>query len=65
MSRRAAAKANSGSAERAGHPMSERVDPALAAGNRLTLAGHETRHFSWRVKAGLVAKTRPRFEGNW
>jgi len=32
------------------------LDPALAAGNRRPLAGHEARHFGWRVddRVGVV-----------
>jgi enoyl-CoA hydratase/carnithine racemase len=37
------------------------LDPALAAGNRCTLTGHEARHFGWRVEAGIghVTLNRP------
>jgi enoyl-CoA hydratase/carnithine racemase len=33
--------------------MNERVDPALAAGNRLALAGYQARHFGWQLDAGV------------
>ena len=33
--------------------MNDRVDPGLAAGNRITLATYEARHFVWRVQAGV------------
>ena len=41
--------------------MTERVDPTLAAGNRVTLAGHRAEHFDWRVEhgVGLVTLNRP------
>ncbi len=35
----------------------ERVDPALAAGNRITLAGYAARHFGWQVNAGVATVT--------
>ncbi|MFO1337577.1 MAG: enoyl-CoA hydratase family protein [Burkholderiaceae bacterium] len=35
----------------------ERVDPALAAGNRITLAGYAARHFGWQVKDGVATVT--------
>jgi len=37
------------------------LDPALAAGNRCRLTGHEARHFGWRVEAGIghVTLNRP------
>ncbi len=37
------------------------LDPALAAGNRRPLAGHEARHFGWRVddRVGVVTLNRP------
>jgi enoyl-CoA hydratase/carnithine racemase len=35
----------------------DRVDPALAAGNRLTLAGYAARHFGWRVREGVATIT--------
>ena len=31
-------------------PMQERVDPTLAAGNRVALAGYATEHFAWQVE---------------
>ena len=34
-------------------PMTERVDPTLAAGNRLALAGYIAQHFAWRVDHGV------------
>jgi enoyl-CoA hydratase/carnithine racemase len=40
----------------------DRVDPALAAGNRVTLAGHTARHFGWRVQAGVATVTLDRPE---
>jgi enoyl-CoA hydratase/carnithine racemase len=38
-----------------------RVDPALAAGNRVSLAAHRAQHFGWRVErgVGLVTLNRP------
>ena len=33
--------------------MNDRVDPGLAAGNRITLADYAARHFVWRVQAGV------------
>ena len=38
-----------------------RVDPALAAGNRVSLATHRAQHFGWRVErgVGLVTLNRP------
>ena len=33
--------------------MNPRVDPTLAAGNRVTLAGYAAVHFLWRVDAGV------------
>ena len=40
---------------------SSRVDPALAAGNRRPLAGHEAKHFAWSVSEGVgrITLTRP------
>ena len=35
----------------------ERVDPALAAGNRQSLAGYEARHFKWAVQGGVATVT--------
>ena len=35
----------------------ERVDPALAAGNRKQLAGHRAEHFLWEVKEGVATVT--------
>lgn len=35
----------------------DRVDPALAAGNRTELAGYAARHFGWRVKEGVATVT--------
>ena len=32
----------------------ERVDAALAAGNRTTLAGYQARHFSWQLREGVA-----------
>jgi enoyl-CoA hydratase/carnithine racemase len=37
--------------------MTKRLDPALAAGNRQTLAGHAAEHFLWQVKAGVATVT--------
>ncbi len=41
--------------------MNPRVDPGLAAGNRIELAGHAARHFAWHVagKVGHVLLNRP------
>ena len=41
--------------------METRLDPALAAGNRLTLADYAARHFLWRVDdaVGFVTLDRP------
>ena len=36
---------------------SERVDPALAAGNRKTLAGYKARHFGWAVQDAVATVT--------
>ncbi|MFZ5550624.1 MAG: enoyl-CoA hydratase family protein [Pseudomonadota bacterium] len=35
----------------------DRVDPALAAGNRVELAGYAARHFGWQVKEGVATVT--------
>ncbi|MEK8029891.1 enoyl-CoA hydratase family protein [Ideonella sp. DXS29W] len=35
----------------------DRVDPALAAGNRQALAGYQARHFGWRVADGVATVT--------
>jgi enoyl-CoA hydratase/carnithine racemase len=35
----------------------ERVDPALAAGNRRQLAGYRAEHFLWEVKEGVATVT--------
>ena len=35
----------------------ERVDPALAAGNRTQLAGYRAEHFQWDVKEGVATVT--------
>ena len=35
----------------------ERVDPALVAGNRRTLAGYQARHFLWQVQDGVATIT--------
>ncbi|HEV8689800.1 MAG TPA: enoyl-CoA hydratase family protein [Ideonella sp.] len=35
----------------------DRVDPALAAGNRMALAGYEARHFDWQVHDGVASVT--------
>ena len=35
----------------------ERVDPALAAGNRQRLAGYEARHFRWEVQGSVATVT--------
>src|SRR3954447_24809731 len=35
----------------------ERVDPALAAGNRRQLAGYRAEHFQWQVKEGVATVT--------
>ncbi len=41
--------------------MNERVDPTLAAGNRVALAGYAAEHFVWKVDhgVGLVTLNRP------
>jgi len=39
-----------------------RVEPALAAGNRRSLAGHRAAHFDWRVDAGVATLTLSRPE---
>ena len=33
--------------------MTDRIDPALIAGNRTTLAGHAATHFLWQVEGGV------------
>ncbi|GAA6120431.1 enoyl-CoA hydratase family protein [Acidovorax sp. FG27] len=33
--------------------MTDRIDPALIAGNRTTLAGHVATHFLWQVEGGV------------
>lgn len=40
----------------------ERVDPALAAGNRQQLAGYAARHFRWAVQGGVATVTLDRPE---
>jgi enoyl-CoA hydratase/carnithine racemase len=35
----------------------ERVDPALAAGNRRQLAGYRAQHFQWEVREGVATVT--------
>ena len=35
----------------------ERVDPALAAGNRKQLAGYRAEHFLWQVHDGVATIT--------
>ena len=35
----------------------ERVDPALAAGNRRQLAGYRAQHFLWQVTEGVATVT--------
>ncbi|MDE2607533.1 MAG: enoyl-CoA hydratase family protein [Burkholderiales bacterium] len=35
----------------------ERVDPALAAGNRRPLAGYRAQHFQWEVREGVATVT--------
>jgi enoyl-CoA hydratase/carnithine racemase len=37
--------------------MNERLDPALAAGNRKPLAGYSATHFGWQVEAGVATIT--------
>src|SRR5262249_44073251 len=39
----------------------DRVDPGLAAGNRVQLAGHTARHFQWQVadSVGTITLNRP------
>jgi enoyl-CoA hydratase/carnithine racemase len=41
--------------------MNDRVDPTLAAGNRVALAAHEATHFHWSVteRIGVVTLNRP------
>ena len=40
----------------------ERVDPALAAGNRKQLAGYRAEHFLWQVDEGVATVTLDRPE---
>ena len=42
-------------------PDADRIDPALIAGNRRSLAGYRARHFQWRVvdKVATVTLNRP------
>ncbi len=40
----------------------DRVDPALAAGNRKLLAGYRARHFLWGVKDAVATVTLDRPE---
>ena len=35
----------------------DRVDPGLAAGNRVQLTNHTARHFQWQVSAGVGTLT--------
>ena len=35
----------------------DRIDPALLAGNRQALAGHQAAHFGWQVTAGVATLT--------
>lgn len=37
--------------------MSKPLDPALAAGNRLALAGYDARHFLWEAREGVATLT--------
>lgn len=37
--------------------MTERLDPALAAGNRRELAGYPARHFDWQCEGGVATIT--------
>jgi enoyl-CoA hydratase/carnithine racemase len=37
--------------------MTDRLDPALAAGNRQTLAGYTASHFAWQAQAGVATLT--------
>ncbi len=37
--------------------MSDRLDPALAAGNQQCLAGYSATHFAWHVEAGVATIT--------
>ncbi|WP_066337244.1 enoyl-CoA hydratase family protein [Azohydromonas lata] len=37
--------------------MSKSLDPALAAGNRLALAGYDARHFLWEAREGVATLT--------
>jgi enoyl-CoA hydratase/carnithine racemase len=39
------------------NPTSGRVDPALAAGNRQSLAGYAARHFLWQTEGGVGTLT--------
>jgi enoyl-CoA hydratase/carnithine racemase len=41
--------------------MNDRVDPALAGGNRVTLAEHRAQHFQWQVqgRVGCITLNRP------
>jgi enoyl-CoA hydratase/carnithine racemase len=41
--------------------MHERVDPTLAAGNRVALAGHRAEHFDWQLAdgVGVITLNRP------
>ena len=39
------------------NPSSERLDPALLAGNRLQLAGYRAAHFQWQLSAGVGTVT--------
>ena len=40
----------------------DRVDPALAAGNRKSLAGYRARHFAWEAEGGVARITLSRPE---
>jgi len=42
--------------------MNDRVDPGLAAGNRVELASYRARHFQWRVESGVGSITLDRPE---
>ncbi len=42
--------------------ISDRLDPALAAGNRRPAAGYEARHFGWRVEGRVATVTLDRPE---
>ena len=37
--------------------MTDRLDPALAAGNLQTLAGYAATHFAWKAEAGVATLT--------